>query len=90
MANTPATVPEGQHFILSRVSPGPTQRRVALAVVLALLVAFAIAAGPLSTIQVTRIDAFVPIYATAVLVNDSITAVLLLPSSPSCVRVPFS
>jgi signal transduction histidine kinase len=77
MANTPATVPEGQHFILSRVSPGPAQRRLALAVVLALLVAFAIAAGPLSTIQVTRIDAFVPIYATAMLVSDSITAVLL-------------
>ena len=77
MGNTPATVPEGQHFILSRVSPGPAQRRLALAVVLALLVAFAIAAGPLSTIQVTRIDAFVPIYATAMLVSDSITAVLL-------------
>ena len=43
----------------------------------ALLVAFFITAGPLSTIQAARIDAFVPAYATAMFVNDSITAVLL-------------
>src|SRR5262249_28169412 len=49
----------------------------ALAVVLALLVAFFIAAGPLSTFQPGRIDAFVPAYGTAVFVNDLITAVLL-------------
>jgi signal transduction histidine kinase len=53
------------------------QRRLALAVVLALLVAFVIAAGPLSTFQPGRIDAFVPAYGTAVFVNDLITAVLL-------------
>jgi len=45
--------------------------------VLALLVAFLITEGPLSTIQLGRIDAFVPAYATAMFVNDSITAVLL-------------
>jgi signal transduction histidine kinase len=77
MVNIAPAVPEEQHFILSNVSPGRVQRRIALAVVLALLLAFFITAGPLSTIQLARIDAFVPAYATAMFVTDSITAVLL-------------
>ena len=77
MVNTATIVPEEQHFILSSLSPGRAQKRLALAVVLALLVAFFIMAGPLSTIQSPRIEAFVPAYATAMFVNDSITAVLL-------------
>jgi signal transduction histidine kinase len=77
MVKTAATVPEGQHFILSTLSPGPAQRRLALAVVLSLLVAFFITAGPLSTIHLARIDAFITAYGTAMFVNDSITAVLL-------------
>jgi hypothetical protein len=77
MANTAAAVPEEQHFVLSNLSPGPAQKRLALAVVLALLVAFFFTAGPLSTIQLPRIDAFVPAYAMAMFVNDAITAVLL-------------
>jgi hypothetical protein len=74
---TAAMAPEEQHFILSNLPPGPVQKRLALCVALALLVAFVITAGPLSTIQLGRIDAFVPAYATAMLVNDSITAILL-------------
>src|ERR1700731_3399511 len=77
MVNTAAVVPGEQHFILASLSPGRAQRRLALAVVLALLVAFFIMEGPLSTIQLGRIDAFVPAYATAIFVTDSITAVLL-------------
>src|SRR5258705_5922740 len=77
MLKTAAVVPEEQHFMLSSLPPGPAQKRLALAVVLALLVAFFITVGPLSTVQVGRIDAFVPAYATAMFVNDSITAVLL-------------
>jgi signal transduction histidine kinase len=77
MVNTATIVPEEQHFILSSLSPGRAQKRLALAVVLALLVAFFIMAGPLSTIQSPRIEAFVPAYATAMFVNDSITAALL-------------
>jgi signal transduction histidine kinase len=77
MVKTATVVPEGQHFLLSSLSPGRAQRRLALAVVLALLVAFFIVAGPLSTTQAGRIDAFVPAYATAMFVNDLITAVLL-------------
>jgi signal transduction histidine kinase len=74
---TTALVPEEQHFTLTSLSPGRAQRRLALAVVLALLGAFFITAGPLSTIQAARIDAFVPAYATAIFVSDSITALLL-------------
>jgi signal transduction histidine kinase len=77
MVKTATVVPEEQHFLLSSLSPGLAQRRLALAVVLALLVAFFIVAGPLSTTQAWRIDAFVPAYATAMFVNDLITAVLL-------------
>src|SRR5262245_30101297 len=77
MANTAAATPEEQHFILSYLAPSLAQRRLALAVVLALLVAFVITAGPLSTFQLGRIDAFVPTYGTALFVLDLITAVLL-------------
>ena len=42
-----------------------------------LLLVLLIMAGPLSTIQLPEIDAFIPVYAAAMFVNDSITAVLL-------------
>src|SRR3981189_2404609 len=77
MGNTATVVPEEQHFILLSLSPSRAQRRLALAVVLVLLAALFITEGPLSTTQAPRIDAFVPAYATAMFVNDSITAVLL-------------
>jgi hypothetical protein len=69
------------------LSPSPAQRRLALAVVLALLVAFVITAWPLSTIQLGRIDAFVPAYAMALFVIDSITAVVLFAQFSICGRV---
>jgi signal transduction histidine kinase len=69
--------PEEQHFILSSLSPSRAQRRLALAVVLALLAVLFIIEGPLSDTQAVRIDAFVPAYAMAMFVTDSITAVLL-------------
>src|SRR3977135_196282 len=77
MVKTAAVVPEEQDFILSNLSASGAQRRLALAVVLALLLALLIVAGPLSTIQPGRINAFVPAYAMALFVIDSITAVLL-------------
>ncbi len=77
MVNTATVVPEEQHFILSSLPPTRAQTRLALAVVLALLAAYFITERLLSTIQLGRIDAFVPAYATAMFVNDSITAVLL-------------
>src|SRR6266446_2649295 len=78
MVNRAVADPEEQNFILSSLSPTRAQKRLAIAVVLALLLAFFITeVGPLSTIQLGRIDAFVPAYATAMFVNDTITAVLL-------------
>jgi signal transduction histidine kinase/DNA-binding NarL/FixJ family response regulator len=77
MVKTAAVVPEEQQFILLTLSPGRAQRRLAFAVVLALLLTSFITSGPLSTIRPHRIDAFVPAYATAIFVNDFITSVLL-------------
>jgi signal transduction histidine kinase len=68
---------EDQPFTLASLSPGRSQKRLALAVILALLGALFVSAGQLSAIQLERIDAFVPAYGTAVFVNDLITAVLL-------------
>jgi signal transduction histidine kinase len=70
-------VPEDQPLTLSTLPPGRAQRRLALAVVLASLVAVSITAGPLSAFQLGWIDAFVPAYGTAIFMNDLITAVLL-------------
>lgn len=77
MVKTAVAVPKEQDFILSTLSPGRPQRRLALALVLTLLVAFLITAGLLPTIQLGRIDAFVPAYATALFVIDLMTAILL-------------
>jgi signal transduction histidine kinase len=77
MVKTAVAVPKEQDFIISSLSPGSSQRRLALALVLALLVAFLITAGLLSTIQLGRINAFVPAYATALFVIDLMTAILL-------------
>jgi signal transduction histidine kinase len=77
MEKTTDVVPEEQHFILSSLPPGRAQKRLAIAVVIALLVAFFVTAGPLSTVRLGRVDAFVPVYGTAVFVVDLITAVLL-------------
>src|SRR4051812_19199237 len=70
-------VPEEQHFILSSLSPGPAQKRLAVAVVLGLLVVLYLITGPLSGIRLGAINAFVAVYATAMFVTDSITAILL-------------
>jgi signal transduction histidine kinase len=75
---TATELPEEQHFVLSSLSPSAAQKRLALAFVLALpLVYVLITFGPFSGLVLRRLDAFVPIYTTAVLVNDSITAILL-------------
>ena len=78
MLKTAAVVSDEEQLILSTVSPGAAQKRLALAVVLGLLIVFVlIAAGPLGSIQTKPVAAFVPAYATAMFVCDSITAILL-------------
>ena len=69
--------PGGHVRVLSNLPPSRAQKRLALGVVLVLFVCFVGAAGPLSTIPLTRVDAFMPAYGTAIFVNDSISAALL-------------
>jgi signal transduction histidine kinase len=77
IVKTRSAAPEGQDFVISSLPPSPAQRRFALGVVLVLIAAFVVTAGPLSTVQLARIDAFIPMYAAAMFVSDWITAVLL-------------
>jgi signal transduction histidine kinase len=77
MVNTTTVVRDGKPFILSSLTPGRAQIRVALGVVLALLTIFFVAGGPLSTVQLAPIHAIVAAYGTAMFVVDLITAILL-------------
>jgi signal transduction histidine kinase len=77
MVKTPAVILGEHPFVLSSLPPGPAQKRLALAVVIALSVVFLVSAGPLATFQPAHVHAFVPAYAAAMFVTDSITAVLL-------------
>src|SRR3954465_8683301 len=72
-----AAGPRVDELVLSNLSPSAAQRRLALGVVLVLLVGFLITAGPLSTLPLTRIDAFIPPYRPSIFLNHSITASLL-------------
>src|SRR4051812_3571890 len=76
--NVDTILPEEQQFLLSSLAPGPAQKRLALAIVLVILVVFVLLiTNSFSGVEPVRIDAFIPAYATAMFVNDSITAILL-------------
>jgi signal transduction histidine kinase len=78
MLNPAAAPPEEHRMVLSRLPPGKSQKRLALGIVGAILGVFVLlTADPFSGHQPVRIDAFIPAYATALFVNDMITAVLL-------------
>ena len=81
MANVPADLPvdklDEKDLFLSTLPAGSGQKWAALVVVLILIVAFFITAGPLSEVRLPQIEAFVPAYAVATFLNDSVTAVLL-------------
>ena len=77
MTETAVAGPEEEGFILSSLSPSLAQKRLALGIVVFLAIAFLIMAGPLSTLQLPQVPAFIPVYATAMLVFDSLTAILL-------------
>jgi signal transduction histidine kinase len=74
---TAASASDEQDFVLSSLAPSRAQKRLALALVLVSLVAFFVTTAFLSALKLPRIDAFIPIYAATMFVNDSITAVLL-------------
>jgi signal transduction histidine kinase len=77
MVKIPPTVTEERQFVLSARAPNLGQKRLALAVVLMLLAAAALVAGPFSTLQPGTIPAFIPGYAMALVIIDLITAVVL-------------
>src|SRR4029078_875120 len=78
MLTTAERMREEQDFTGSSLSPGATQKRLAVALVIGLLVVFVlITAGILTGTQTTRVAAFLPAYLPAIFVCDSITAVLL-------------
>jgi len=77
LTRTRAIIEEDQHFVLSAVPPGPAQKRLALGIVLGLMLALYLITGPLSGIQLAPVNSFVAVYATAMFVTDSITAILL-------------
>jgi signal transduction histidine kinase/FixJ family two-component response regulator len=62
---------------LATEQPGPGQRRLAFAV-FALSLAFFAAAAPFAKVKLAEVWAFIPIYQSALVVSDLITAALLL------------
>ena len=69
-------VPPKDGIFLSTMPVGPGQRRLALAVAAVATVLF-LASAPFAKIQLERVDAFIPVYETALITFDLITAVLL-------------
>ena len=63
-------------IFLSTLPPGPGDKRLALAVVALSTVIF-LAAAPFAQVPLAQVPAFLPIYQSALIVNDLITAVLL-------------
>src|SRR6187551_3730329 len=71
-------VPEEQPLVLSSLSPGTAQKRLALLAVLGILLVFILlTAGVISSSGTIQIPAFLPAYLTAMFVCDSITSILL-------------
>jgi signal transduction histidine kinase len=68
--------PVESHILLATLPPTQGQRRLALAIVTALLVAF-IAMVPFAKIELPPINAFIPTLETALLINDLLTSALL-------------
>ncbi len=64
-------------IVLVDLPAGPTQRRTAFAVALALLGSAAVAA-PFASVQLRQFEAFIPVSQTFIFVNDLITSVLLI------------
>jgi signal transduction histidine kinase len=64
-------------LFLSALSPGPADRRIAVAVVFVSLVFF-VAVAPFAKVPLAPVPAFLPMYQSALVMCDLITAVMLL------------
>ncbi|MGH7265766.1 MAG: MASE4 domain-containing protein [Candidatus Rokuibacteriota bacterium] len=67
---------EDRGVLLSTLPAGSGERRLAITVVLLSVAAF-LAAVPFATVRLPQVSAFIPIYQSAFVVSDLITAVLL-------------
>src|SRR6266446_8260114 len=67
---------ENRQVFLSTLPAGHGERRLALAVVLVSAAVF-VTAVPLAKVRLSPVWAFIPVYQSALVVNDLITAVLL-------------
>src|SRR2546430_14233576 len=67
---------DGRRVFLSTLPAGHGERRLTLAVVL-VSVAIFLTAAPLARVPLAQVWAFIPIYESALVINDLITAVLL-------------
>jgi signal transduction histidine kinase len=68
--------PDESRILLAALPPTPGQRRLALAIVLALLVAF-VAMLPFARMELPPLNSFVPTIQMALLINDLFTSALL-------------
>ncbi len=89
MASTEPSMSQDDIFVLTRASPGPVQKLLAVAVVLAIVTAAVSISWPLAGMQLRPVEAFEPFYLTAMFLIELITAVLLF-SQRSCARAPCS
>jgi signal transduction histidine kinase len=77
MQTTETSVAGNDLLVLTRESPSRTQKLLAFVVVPGILAVVFIISRPLAGVQLRTIDAFVPFYVTAILLNNLITSVLL-------------
>ncbi|HDR9037122.1 TPA: sensor histidine kinase [Burkholderia vietnamiensis] len=69
--------PQPSHMFMSSLPPGRRERRLALATVL-VSVAIFVALAPFARMQLPRVWGFIPVYQSAIVVSDIVTAGLLL------------
>ncbi|MGU7774426.1 MASE4 domain-containing protein [Burkholderia sp. MR1-5-21] len=69
--------PETAQMFMASLPPGRRERRLAIATVI-VSAAFFVALAPFATVQLAQVWGFIPVYQTAILVNDMVTAGLLL------------
>jgi hypothetical protein len=86
-AEEPAqTLLDNGDLFVSTALPGRSERRLAVALVLVLAVAFA-AAVPFAQVSLLKVPAFIPAYEAALLILDLVTAILLFgAASTGCWR----
>ncbi|MET3821728.1 two-component system sensor histidine kinase UhpB [Burkholderia sp. PvR073] len=76
-AATDDDAPDPSHLFMSSLPPGRQERRLAIAMVIVSAVIF-VALAPFAGIPLARVWGFIPVYQSAIVINDMVTAGLLL------------